>query len=516
MALERGPLLLAGFGLLRGDAVFLQDGPVGRPLVLPSEKEGVKRDLVRRDADDVERVEEGLAFRAMPLDEDVVRRSAAEGLAGIAVEVREREVDLPLRERIEARSLLEDAPELVVEAFDVRFLRRAVRIAEPHVHATGQELRRVVIGIRTVLLNHHRLREFRAVVREYRTEEPHEKGGSRNAPERVEDPGAGLCGLLVAEEGEGEARIGEDHREEDLSADGSDDRVQLAGDDPLMLPEPFPHLADGAPDAAPGRRLDLRLPVRLPARSREGKVAAPGGEEPVSDPSVHGTPPVALEDAGVRPDDGAYGLSLLEPGGDDPVHLPDLLLVGMDAGAGRTERSLVVRLSGLGDVVLLAEGAVVLPLAPVADERGPGETVAGPLAEVGAGLEALGLVLAKSLAGGRVAREAALPVVGAETVRAPVPPVAVDTAVEQLVGDGLGGPAHVIGDPLHRPPEAGEEAEPFPVVQLHVFHVCLPFLIDRCRIAGTRPHILRRMTDSVRHFRGCPKVNLGSLPGEGV
>ena len=93
-ALEREPLLLAGFGLLRGYAVLLQDGLVSRPLVLLPEKEGVKRDLVRLDADDAERIEKRLAFRAMLFDEDIIGCPAAEGLAGIAVEVRECEACL--------------------------------------------------------------------------------------------------------------------------------------------------------------------------------------------------------------------------------------------------------------------------------------------------------------------------------------------------------------------------------------------------------------------------------------
>lgn len=515
-ALEREPLLLAGFGLLRGYAVLLQDGLVSRPLVLLPEKEGVKRDLVRLDADDAERIEKRLAFRAMLFDEDIIGCPAAEGLAGIAVEVRECEVDLLLRKRIKARSLLEDAPELVVEALDVRLLRRAVRVAEPHPDAAWKELRRVAFGVRAVFLDHLRLGELRAVVGQDCAEEPHEEGCSRNAPEHVEDPGAGLRGPLVAKEGESETRIGEHHREEDLPADRAYDRVELARDDALVLPEPLPHLADGASDAALGGRLGLGLLARLPARSRERKVAALGGEEPVSDPSVHGTPPVSLEDVGVRPDDGAHGLSPLEAGGDDLVHLPDLLLVGMNPGAGRVKRSFVVRLSRLGDVVLLAERAVVLLLAPVADERGPGEAVADLLAEAGAGLEALGLVLAKSLARRGVGLEPATLVVRAETVRASVALVAVHPAVEQLVGDGLGAPAQVFGDPPHRPPETREEPESLPVFQLHVLHCRLPFFsFDRRRAADTRPRPFVGMGIVCRISRQS-ESKLGSLPGEGA
>ena len=100
----------------------------------------------------------------------------------------ESEAYLPLRERVEARSLLEDAPELVVEALDVRLLRRAVRVAEPDVYAARQQLRRVVFGVRAVFLDHLRLGELRAVVGQDRAEEPHEERGPRDAPEHVEDP----------------------------------------------------------------------------------------------------------------------------------------------------------------------------------------------------------------------------------------------------------------------------------------------------------------------------------------
>lgn len=52
-------------------------------------------------------------------------------------------------------------------------------------------------------------------------------------------------------------------------------------------------------------------------------------------------------------------------------------------------------------------------------------------------------------------------------VRFPAPPrkghVAVHPAVVQLVRDGLGTPAHVLGDSAHRPSEFGKEPETLPV-----------------------------------------------------
>ena len=78
--------------------------------------------LVLRDADDAELREERPAFLAVLLDEHVVRGAPAEGLARVAVEVRERQRDLLLRERVEGRPFLQDAPELVAESLDVRLL----------------------------------------------------------------------------------------------------------------------------------------------------------------------------------------------------------------------------------------------------------------------------------------------------------------------------------------------------------------------------------------------------------
>ena len=120
MALERGPFLLLRFGLRRGDhAVLLEYRLVGRPLELLAQQERVERDLVRGDADDAELREERPALVTVFLDEHVVGRAPVERLPRIAVEVRQRQRDLLLRERVEGRSLLEDAPELVVEALDV-------------------------------------------------------------------------------------------------------------------------------------------------------------------------------------------------------------------------------------------------------------------------------------------------------------------------------------------------------------------------------------------------------------
>ena len=83
----------------------------------------MERYLVRGDADDAELGEELLAFFSVPIDEHIVGRAPAERPPRIAVEVRQRQRNLLLRERVEGCSLLEDAPKLVVEALDVGLLR---------------------------------------------------------------------------------------------------------------------------------------------------------------------------------------------------------------------------------------------------------------------------------------------------------------------------------------------------------------------------------------------------------
>ena len=88
-------------------------------------------------------------------------------------------------------------------------------------------------------------------------------------------------------------------------------------------------------------------------------------------------------------------------------------------------------------------------------------------------------------------------------------------AVEQLVGDGLGAPAHVFGDPPHRPSETREEPEPLPVFQLHVLHCCLPFFsFDRRRVADTRPRPFVGMGIVCRISR-LSESKLGSPPRGG-
>ena len=499
MALERGPLLLLGSRLRRRrHAVLLQDRPVSGLLVLLAEEERMERHLVGGDADDPELVEERLAFLSVLLDEEVVRRLPSRGFARIAVEVRERQVDLLLRERVEGRSLLEDAPELVVEALDVRLLRRAVRIREPDVDAARQELRRVVLRVGTVVLDHHGIGELGAVVGQGIQEQLAEESWPGDRPEHVEYPRAGLRGLLVPQERQREPRLGEGHREEQLPADRADDGVELAGDDlPDVFPEPAPHVLDRPPDAALGVGLRLGLLVRLLACSREGEVVRLRAEQPVCDPAVDRAFRVAAEDLGIGRDDGHRRLSLPDARGKDLVHLLDGRLVRMHARARKAALGFVLFLRDRGDVELLRERAGALLLASVADEGRVGKSRTRRLAEVRTGLEALRLALALPVAEAVEACPRAFVEMGAEPVRASVALVTRDAVLEELVADRGRVSPDVLGDFWHGEAAPDEELYSVPYVDDHVFHGRILLVSFHVRSRGTRHRRQRTRADRI-------------------
>ena len=193
-------------------------------LELRSEGDGVERDFVRRDLHDAEFVEELPAFFAEALDERLVGRLAAKDAARVAVHVGEDEVDVVLAERVEARAVFEDSADLAVMALHVRFLRRAVGVAVEHADAPRRLQRRVAERVWAVFLDHLRIRELRAVVGEDDAEELPEEFRARDLPEAVEDAGACLGALVVAQEPKHDPARQVD-REEHLAPDPSDDRV---------------------------------------------------------------------------------------------------------------------------------------------------------------------------------------------------------------------------------------------------------------------------------------------------
>ncbi|MBR2919896.1 MAG: hypothetical protein IKC27_00885 [Kiritimatiellae bacterium] len=86
------------------------------------EQERVQRDFVRWDADNAEFVEEQLSLFSELFSEYVIWSFATKRRSRIAVEVRHNQIDLLLGKRVERDAFLEDAPELQMKAFDMRFL----------------------------------------------------------------------------------------------------------------------------------------------------------------------------------------------------------------------------------------------------------------------------------------------------------------------------------------------------------------------------------------------------------
>ena len=417
----------------------VEDGAVGLLLEPLAEEYRVEDDALRVHAADAELLQELAPALAIERDELVIRGFAVERRARGGVDVREHEVDVLLRQRVEGRALDEDPPDLLVVALDVRLLLRVVRVAEEHVRAP-LELRRVVLRVDAVELDHLRVRELRAVVGEYDGEEDLEKLRPRDALEHVEDARAGLRGARVPEEREHESAR-EHQREEDLAADGSDDSVQLDHPDSEVERQERAELLVCAPDAA--LRVGLRdrgggLALPLPPGARLHEVGPADGEEPRVHQPVDGALAEAVELLLGGGHDHPYGLLPELHGREERLaHVGAFLVGGLRPPARLREGPPVAGLRGVGDVVALAERAFGLLFASVAHVGRVSEVVADLLPEVLAHLEALPLVLERSLppVGVAVDLRARLEVL-ADRVRDPVALVAPEHAVLHLVRDG--------------------------------------------------------------------------------
>ena len=396
----------------------------------------VERHLVGGDLHDAETVEEPAPVVPVGLHELVVGRGVAEREAGVAVDVREGDVDVVLVEAVEARALDEDAPQFLVVALDVRLLRGAVRVAveDPR---PRDEPERVVVGPR--VLGHDGVGERGPVVLEDRGEELHEQRPPGDAVEHVDDARPRLGGLALLVEGEHELALELD-REEDAAPDPALERVGLGDPDALVLLLPEDEEVVRPPDAALRVRLRLDGLLRGPAHARKREVSAPDVEDARLDVGVDRLLAQAAELVRVRDDDVPDGLALAEPVLDGDVHFLDLLVRGVDALAALVELRVAVGLRDLGDVELLRQGADALILASIADERGRDEAVAGARLELGALEEALVAVLAPLVhAAVRVAHAGslALPVPLADRVRPAQPLVRVDSPRLELGGNRL-------------------------------------------------------------------------------
>ena len=344
-----------------------------------------------------------------------------------------------------------------------------------------------MLGVRAVVLDHLRVAELCAVVRDYAAEQPAEEFGARGLPEHVDDSREGLRSLRVPEEREGQF-LADHEGEQHLAADRADDRVRFRRHDAGIRLEPFEHVRVRASDAA--FRIGLRLwpLVRPAAGSGEGQVVLLRGEEPVLDPSVDRASRVSAEQLRIACDYRVDGLALPCGGGEDIAHPADCRLVGMDSAAAVDENAPVVGLGAGGDVVALLERAAVLALASVADVGGPVQADADGLAEVRARLEAPWGVLPANVAEAVERSPRAVVEAPAQPVRAPVVLVAVDPAVQQFARDGRLRPPERFCHVRHVVSAAEHELDAVPFVLSHVFHGFVPFLCSGIDWRHPPPH----------------------------
>ena len=471
--ISRGPVSFPGHPSFH--AVLLEDDAVGVSLEPLAEHVRVERHIVRGDLHYSESVEELSSFVAVGLRELVVGRGAPERGARVAVDVRERDVDVVLVQRVEARALEEDAPEFLVVSLDVRLLRGAVRVAVEDLRAGYQPVRVVV---RAGVLGHDRVGERRPVVLEDRWEELHEQWPSRGAVEHVHDAGPRLGGLALLVEGHHEL-AGELDREKHASAHLTLERVGLGHECPrvLLLPE----------DEEVVRPVDAALRVCLrrgllrarPARACVGEVSAPdvervkavGADVVVDGPLAE--PPKRVR---VRRHDVADGLVAEEPVLQRGVHPRKRLVRGVDVAARDVQLRLAVGLGDPGDVELLRQVADALVRAAVADEGRGDEPVARSHLVVPALEEALVAVLAPLVhAAVRVAdvRAPALSEPSARRVGLLEAFARVDPPVLDFVGDGLRRPLHVGRDLWDRPPAPESRFYSFSFDDGHLCHVSI-------------------------------------------
>ena len=469
-------------------SVLLEDDTVGMALELLAEHVRVERHLVGRDLHDSKHVEQPSRLRAVGLHELVAWRGVAERGARVAVDVREDDVDVVLVQGVEARALGQDAPELLVVAFDVRLLRGAVGVAVEDLRARCQPVR-VVVG--AGVLGHDGVGERGPVVLEDRGEELREQRPSRGAVEHVDDAGPCLGGLAFLVEGHHEL-AGELDREEHASAHLALERVGFRHEGPgvLLLPE----------DEEVVRPVDAALRVGLgrgllrasPARTCIGEVSAPDVKRVQAvgpDVVVDGSLAEASKRVPVRRHDVADGLVAEKPLLQRAAHLREHLVRGVDVAARDAQFRLPVGLGDLGDVELLRQVADALVRASVADERRGDEPVARPGFVVPAQQKALVAVLAPLVhAAVRVAdvRAPALPEPPACRVRVLEPLAGVDPPVLDFVCYGLRRPLHVGCDLGDRPPALEPVFDSFPLDYGHLCHVSLLFDADipARRLAG--------------------------------
>ena len=89
----------------------------------------------------------------------------------------------------------------------------------------------------------------------------------------------------------------------------------------------------------------------------------------------------------------------------------------------------------------------------------------------------------------------------AEPVRASVALVALDAPVQQLAGDRRLVSPEVLRDPRDGPSASGQELDPVPFLQFHLFHFCFSLVVARPEAGSTRSRPLVGRRDSTKGMR---------------
>ncbi len=340
--------------------------PVGRTLLhFNADEPGLEDYLLRVDLRDVELRRRTLAVEEL---EHLERCAVALHVADVGVDVREREVRLLLRERVERDALGEDLADDLVVALDLGLLVGVHRVAEEDPRPALPVL---------VELDAGGVRELRSAVGEDHGEEPREELRAEFRVKAVEHRRDAFRALVGDEDPDHEPRVEPVERQEADAPRTPDDEVHVDGADVGMLREELPVVLVGAPDVA--ARLDLVLVFlreRLPRPHRAGalEVAALRGEDAVVDVALDGAL-VAGELRRVGDADVVDGLPVPDLRGDEFVEVVQLALVQRRALAVFAQDPAVVAVRAAGVVDELALVAALHAGAAVADLRGPGEPV---------------------------------------------------------------------------------------------------------------------------------------------
>ena len=426
--------------------------------------------LSRRNQPDPEPAEHALPVQRFEHGEggDVVQASPRH-----AVDVRDGQVDVLLRERVEGASLREYLPEVQVVVLDTPLLPRRVRIAVEQARPAPPRQRGCLDG--------GRVGELGSVVRQAQGEHPAEHLRAERLLQPVEHVRDGPCRVRLAQEREHQAAVVEVHGEQHLRAPPAPlDRVDLHdGRVGVRLDERPEVLHRPAVAASP---VQFPLHALLPPRPHLHGHGQGAPRRAWQEPAVY-VPVDRLLAAGelavVRRHDMVDRLPFRQPGREDAAHPAPFRLREGGPFASAAQKGLVGFVGRVVDVVLLAQHALVLVAAAVAHVRGRAEAFADLLLEEGARAVAFRARPAEPARAGRVAaHQDALAVarVDAPVGQAPERPlVAVHAVPEHLAGHGRVAFPDLGRDRLERlaVPQAVFDQQPLVVGEMgHGFSPC--------------------------------------------